>query len=206
MDAKKRKMAHDQAVRQKELSLIQAIINVAQGVTSALTMTPPASYIMAALTAVAGAIEIAYIASSKVPEAAKGRYNVVGKEDNKSYYNVPFTANPETGYYSTPTLISETGGEYVIDPKTTRNLMINYPQVLDAIEYARVPQRSMGKYFDAPSITASQPHVVNDPELSASIKRLNENIEKGIVSYISFQHLKETQDKVNSIEAAVSKT
>ena len=182
------------------------MINVAQGVTAALAMMPPASFVMAALTAVAGAIEIAYIASSKVPEAAKGRYNVVGKEDNKTYYDVPYTGTVETGLYTTPTLISETGSEYVIDPKTTKNLMINYPQVLDAIEYARVPQRALGKYFDP--VTSSAPPIQQlvDPSLAESIKKLNAHLDKGIVSYLSYQHLVETQDKMNMIEAAVSKT
>ena len=46
-------------------SFLQATANIAQGVAAALTQTPPASYIMAALTAATGAIQIATIMASK---------------------------------------------------------------------------------------------------------------------------------------------
>ena len=49
----------------KAIALVQAGINTALGITQALTMPPPASYIMAALTAAAGAVQIGLIAASK---------------------------------------------------------------------------------------------------------------------------------------------
>jgi hypothetical protein len=130
---------------------------------------------------------------------------VIGQDDNKLYKDVPLVNSPETGLYSTPTLISETGQEIVIDPKTTKNLMVNYPQVIDAINFARVPQRAVGRYMDAPASTPTGVPGVLDPEFTASINRLNSLIECGIPAFISFDHLRETTNRINEIEAEVSK-
>ncbi len=205
LDKKKKKMEHDQAVRNKEVALFNALISVATAVASALGAGPGVGIVLSIITAALGAIQIGYILSQKVPEAAKGRYSVIGQDDNKLYKDVPLVNSPETGLYSTPTLISETGQEIVIDPKTTKNLMVNYPHVIDAINFARVPQRAVGRYMDAPdSVQAGIPSVV-DPAFLASINRLNTLIENGIPAFISFDHLRETTNKVNQIEAEVSK-
>jgi hypothetical protein len=205
LEKKRKKMEHDQAVRNKEIAIFNAIISVAQAVASALSAGPGVGIVLSIITAALGAIQIGYILSQKVPEAAKGRYSVIGEDDNKLYRDVPLVSNPETGLYSTPTLISETGQELVIDPRTTRNLMINYPQVIDAINFARVPQRASGKYVETSS-AASQPVApIIDPEFTASINRLNSLIEQGIPAFISFDHLRETTNRVNQIEAEVSK-
>ena len=107
--------------------------------------------------------------------------------------------------YSTPTLISETGQEIVIDPKTTKNLMVNYPHVIDAINFARVPQRAVGRYLDSPASAPAGVPAAVDPEFMASINRLNTLIEQGIPAFISYEHLRETTNRVNEIEAEVSK-
>ena len=52
---------------------------------------------------------------------------------------------------------------------------------------------------------ADQLHAVVDPEFMASINKLNSLIENGIPAFISFDHLRETTNKVNQIEAEVSK-
>ena len=205
LEKKRKKMEHDQAVRNKEVALFNALISVATAVASALSAGPGVGIVLSIITAALGAIQIGYILSQKVPEAAMGRYSVIGQDDNKLYKDVPYVNNPATGLYSTPTLISETGQELVIDPKTTRNLMINYPQVIDAINFARVPQRAVGKYVEAPAATSQTVAPVVDPEFTASINRLNSLIEQGIPAFISFEHLRDTTNKVNQIEAEVSK-
>lgn len=205
LEKKRKKMEHDQAVRNKEVALFNALISVATAVASALSAGPGVGIVLSIITAALGAIQIGYILSQKVPEAAMGRYSVIGQDDNKLYRDVPYANNPATGLYSTPTLISETGQELVIDPKTTRNLMINYPQVIDAINFARVPQRATGRYVETFSSSPQTVTPVIDPEFTASINRLNSLIEQGIPAFISFEHLRETTNKVNQIEAEVSK-
>ncbi|MEI6457197.1 MAG: hypothetical protein WCO93_12980, partial [bacterium] len=205
LDKKRKKMEHDQAVRNKEVALFNALISVATAVASALGAGPGVGIVLSIITAALGAIQIGYILSQKVPEAARGRYSVIGQDDNKLYKDVPLVNSPETGLYSTPTLISETGQEIVIDPKTTKNLMVNYPQVIDAINFARVPQRAVGRYMDSPASTPAGVPSVVDPEFTASINRLNSLIESGIPAFISFDHLRETTNRINEIEAEVSK-
>lgn len=53
-------------------SLAMATANIAQGVAAALSKEPPASYILAALTASAGAIQLASIVASKPKHFATG--------------------------------------------------------------------------------------------------------------------------------------
>ena len=75
MDEKKRAVQVKAAKRQKAISLMQAIVNTALSVTSALSMSPfIVGLIMAVLAAALGAVQIATIAKSGVPEAFMGRY------------------------------------------------------------------------------------------------------------------------------------
>jgi hypothetical protein len=83
--------------------------------------------------------------------------------------------------------------------------MVNYPHVIDAINFARVPQLAVGRYIETPASTpAGNPGMV-DPEFIASINKLNSIIESGIPAFISYEHLRETTNRVNEIEAEVSK-
>jgi len=59
--------------------------------------------------------------------------------------------------------------------------------------------------MEAPAATSQTVAPVVDPEFTASINRLNSLIEQGIPAFISFEHLRETTNKVNQIEAEVSK-
>lgn len=56
----------------KTAALIQAGINTALAITSALTQAPPAGYIMAALSAAMGIAQIAIIASKPIPKFKEG--------------------------------------------------------------------------------------------------------------------------------------
>ena len=56
----------------KAAGISEAIINTAVGVAKALTLLPPASYVLAGLTAVAGAVQVGLIASEPVPAYAEG--------------------------------------------------------------------------------------------------------------------------------------
>jgi len=53
---------------QQGIAIVNAIINTAQGVSKALTLLPPFSFIMAGLVAAAGAAQVALIASQKFAE------------------------------------------------------------------------------------------------------------------------------------------
>jgi len=57
---------------EKAAAIVQAGINTALAITSALTMAPPAAYVMAALSGAMGIAQIAAIASKPIPKYAKG--------------------------------------------------------------------------------------------------------------------------------------
>lgn len=66
-DRKRRKLARQQAIREKALGIIQATIATAVAVAKNV-----ANPILAAITAAAGAVQIALIASQKIPALAQG--------------------------------------------------------------------------------------------------------------------------------------
>lgn len=74
-EEKKRALQMQQAKQQKQMAMIQATINIAQGITAALSQAPPYSFILAALVGVLGAVQLATIASTPLPQFYKGTSN-----------------------------------------------------------------------------------------------------------------------------------
>ncbi len=80
------------AKREKQIALIMSIINTAQGVTKALSSSaPPLNFVMAALTGVAGAIQIGLIASQAF---AQGGFVQQAQGASKTGDNTLIRANP----------------------------------------------------------------------------------------------------------------
>ena len=220
MDAKKKELSIKQAKRQRAISLAQAIIGVAQGVISALSAGPIIGIILAALVGLLGAIQIGYIASTPIPEAAKGRYgaflrsrqaangryDVLGKDDNKEYRGVPYMDQPPSGLYSTPTLFAETGREIIINPKHTENLMRFRPDLVQAI--MQVPQRAGGLYPDASAqrSAASGPVIVQfHPDTLKAMNDFQEQLKKPVAAQIGFDNMRDTMATVAEIESRVTR-
>jgi len=68
-EAKRTALRKEQAKQEKAMALMNAIINTAAGITAALTMPPPMSFIMAAITGAMGAAQIGLIAATPIPAA-----------------------------------------------------------------------------------------------------------------------------------------
>ena len=207
LDKKKKKIEHDQAVRAKRLHMFSAIIGTATAVINALQTQPfILGIILAALAAAMGAYQIATISKEPIPQAAKGRYKVIGADDGKTY-NANYSGVPQTGLYTTPTIVAESGNEIIIDAPTTRNLMMNYPEVVDAINYARVPQRAAGKYPDMSSSTGSTQHLSvtaqMDPEYLEALKEFNENVKKGFRAKLVYSEFEDFQKDIESVRNEV---
>jgi len=215
LDEKKKELSIKQAKRQKALSLAQAIINVAQAVSSALTAGPIIGIILAALVGILGAIQIGYIASTPIPEAAKGRYaafrearqaavgrySVLGKDDQKLYRDVPYLPEPESGVYSTPTLFAETGREIILNPKHTENLIRFRPDLVYQI--MQVPQRAEGSYSQTkPSGTAQtqQISVSLDKDTLLALEKFRESLSKPLVANMVYDTMIDSISKVQYIE------
>lgn len=67
----------------KAISIVEAIINTAVGVTSALTIPPPAGIILAAITGALGVAQVAVIASQPTPEFKHGGFGPSGTNDSQ---------------------------------------------------------------------------------------------------------------------------
>lgn len=212
LNKKKRKAAHDTAVIQKAINLANAIISTAVAVVAASTAGPGIGLALAILTAAFDAIQVALIAATPIPEAAKGRYNVIGASDGKKYNNVPYEKDPATGIYTKPTIIGETGHEIVINPADTRELQMNYPEVIQAIRYVHTGQRAAG-YYDqvistgtgSGSAGVSSGRSKTDTELLEVLKDLRDQTKKGIPAVISYDYDVLERAKITAIRNDVTK-
>ena len=92
---------------------------------------------------------------TRVAQAADGRYDVVGAQDNQLYRNVPYGGNARTGLVTTPTLYGERGTELVIDAPTLSRLNMKVPNFNSFVLANRVNQRADGNYAQAQSGAAS---------------------------------------------------
>ncbi len=75
-EEKQRELRIKQAKRDKQMAIMNAVINTAQGVVSMLANVPwPANFVMAGLVGALGAVQIATIASTPIPEFWTGTDN-----------------------------------------------------------------------------------------------------------------------------------
>lgn len=200
LDRKRRKLQHDQAVRQKAFTLAQAMMNVAEAVTKMLTAGPLIGQIMAGFAAAMGAIQIGMILNTPVPQAMRGRYNVVGREDGRSY-SAPYIKDPPSGVYSTPTLFAETGREIILNPRHTENLMRFRPDLISAI--MSVPQRAAGSYAAAGGSSAMM--VRFDDETLEQLRLFREALRRPVTASISYDNMVQSMDIVSMIQSDVSR-
>ena len=157
-DKKKEAIEKKYAKRQKTIATAQALIegaleiariNSNAGVNADLTQT-----LRIILTGLAVARTAGTIAVIQSQQFEHGRYPVMGADD-KQIYQASLLGKVRTGIYNKPTLglFSEKEPEIVIDGPTTRNIKANFPQILNAIQSARVPQYAGGLY---PELGAGQ--------------------------------------------------
>lgn len=73
--ARKSELKRQEAQQEKQAAIFNAIINIATGVTAALSQAPPYSFILAALVGALGAVQISTIASTPLPQFWRGTDN-----------------------------------------------------------------------------------------------------------------------------------
>ncbi len=205
-DKKKRKITHDQAVIAKATNVASAIINTAVAITSVLSI-PILGEALAIIVGLLGAAQIALILATPIPQAASGRYNVIGKQDGKAYNDVPYQSS-FTGIPGRPMLVNETGNEIVIDPYTTRNIQLNYPYIIEGINQARVPQRAGGYYPDAGAqkTTANVPVMFGfDPATLNALDKFQKTLEKPIGANIIYDNIIDSINRVSDIQGNVTR-
>lgn len=80
------------------------------------------------------------------PQAAEGRYDVLGAQDGRTYRNVRYAGVARTGMVHTPTLYGEAGTELVISAPDLRRLNMKAPGFNNFVLNNRVNQRADGNY------------------------------------------------------------
>lgn len=140
------------------------------------------------------------------PQAAEGRWDVMGADDGRTYRNVPYRGVARTGIVTTPTLVGEVGDELIVDNPTLRNIRMNAPGVLSTIKRMRVNQRADGNYSN---VDSSAPAGSGQGETNALYSLLLEMIGKNnaLLAYLAengvdtvfvldeFEKLKALRDK-----------
>lgn len=164
----------------------------------------------AAIAAGAAQIAVARAELNKVTQAAKGKYNVTGKDDGLTYNNVPFAGEAQTGIYTSPTLIAERGPELVLSAPHTRNLQMNYPAILNAIMATRVPQRADGNYqaaatAPAPAANSNDQLVMILAAVATSVNTLNSKLDN-LYAKVVMDEFKQEESRYNAMMNDVTKS
>lgn len=138
LDRKKAVFDRNEAKRERNIALMSAIVNTAQGVTSALTVKPPLGFILAALVGAMGGLQIGTILKTPLPEIpgaeTGGFLDVVRSQDNKGFRAK--SSPDQRGYVGRPTVIvGENGTEFVANADAVQNPTV--APVLDAIDTAQ---------------------------------------------------------------------
>ena len=173
LDKKKRKLAHDAAVRQKEMNLFNAITGTALAIVKAMTADPPMDIILAAIVGAMGALQIGVIASTPVPQLATGNFaRVTGMDDGQTYHAALTSGG--TGLYSSPSivpglgLVGEKAPELVFSGADTQKIL-NTPVLVEAIKatITGVPQFANGNSTEIIRENNTVTQTFTDPELLA---------------------------------------
>jgi len=204
-NAKERSLRKAAWEKQHKADIAQAWVNLALMIGKAGINTWPIPAIpLMGMAAIEGGLQVAAVTSQKVPEYSKGRYTVTGMS-GEVYNDVDYTGPAVTGIYTRPALISEKGSELIIDAPTTRNLQMNYPEIIAAIMAARVPQYAAGRYTTvtapAPVAAASQSNTSMVDAMNRfadAVERLEKNGIKGNWIYKDFIDF---DDKVKETES-----
>ena len=201
-ELKARKIKQEQWKKQRNADALSTTVQTILAVMKAGGPFTP----LGAATAISGALGVATILAQPVPEFSKGRYNVTGATTGKSYSNVEYAGQAVTGLYTRPALVAETGAEMIIDPGTTKNIMLNFPAILDAIQMARVPQYASGRIPSQAPAASGQQNFTTDPLLTALIKENTEVMkrlaENGVKGIWVLNDLQKIQNRKSVLEAS----
>jgi hypothetical protein len=183
--------------KQRNADMLSSIISGALAVTRAMAAFPGfplnAGFVIAA--GAQAAIQTAAIAAQPVPQFATGRYATVQGATDGLLYNAELSGAPRTGIYSRPALIAEKGSELIIDAATTKNIQLNYPDIMAGIYAARVPQYATGRLPDR-SATTANPAAGNSAKILGELKDEMRELSRAVL--ISSQNMQRNNDKLLS--------
>jgi hypothetical protein len=150
-DQRRRQLEREKAADAKTAAIFNAVIGTAVAVVNALMVGPPQGYILAALSAALGAVEIGVIASQPLPQFAKG---VIGLQG----------AGTETSD-SIPARLSK--GESVMTARETRE----HRPILEAIRKGTL-ERMIAETYVRPAVDSAMLSGFSDMSRSADLNGL----------------------------------
>lgn len=181
LDTKRRKMAYDQAKRQKQQAIFSTILNTASAVVRML-VDPGGipGYVLAALAAITGGIQLGVIASEPLPQYFEGGYaDVIGDKDKKRYRAK--LAGKKRGLIKEPSILTaEKKPEYVVSGDLLEKDIVQ--KYVSEIERMRLT----GQFYEGGFVS---PYQMNHPEIIRAIK-FNET--SPVSSINTTQEVKET--------------
>lgn len=180
----------------------QIVASTAQGVLAAMAASPLTLGLpWSAIIGTTGAIQLATTLAEKgkIESYALGNLDVIAAGDGKKYNaqyqgrvnDVTLTRRPSIY------LAGEKGQELIVDADRTRNIQMNFPEIIDAIR--NVPQYQSGNVERFSQTTTVQP--MYDNKINDTLERLNNNIEDGIVARVVLSQFERVRDKRDAVIA-----
>ncbi len=199
MDAKRKELQRKQAIQDKISAIFQATLNTIMAVSKANSMGPVIGPIMAGIAAATGAVQVAKIAATPIPEFAGGGYTELEAKKNPSGFT-PI----RKGMLS---ITGESGREYVVN-----NTMLKQPHIQDMVgimeSYRTRGMASSGYTAQAlapqAGAGAAAPVIINQKSESDALMlqvltKLTDQIEEGLgFNWQRFEREKKTMDDLKN--------
>jgi hypothetical protein len=141
LDRKKAEFEYRNAVRSRNVALMNAIVNTATAITSALTVAPPLGIILASIVGAMGGLQVGAILKTPLPELPgreTGGYLDVQRQQDGKRFRAKHDPR-KRGYVSTPTIIAgekRGSSEYIVSDAGVNNPTIR--PILDILEMGRL--------------------------------------------------------------------
>ncbi len=213
---KQQKEAIESAYNQKQQrnAIISSVVSGAEGIIkTGANLGYPLAIPFQILQGVETAASIALIKSQQY---RKGKYPVLGADDNK-LYEADYVEKLSTGIVNTPVLVAEEP-EMVVDNQTLYNpqtdvygnTVLDYAKLITSMKHGRHKQFAEGKY---PEMEVQKKESFHDSNYSTyfvqiitEIKEMKEEINnlKNIRATIVFDELKEAEETIKDITTKTS--
>lgn len=178
------------------------MLSTAQAIMKAVAEFPATGGMpFVAIDSAIGAAQLAAVLAQPLPQAAKGKYPVLGADDGKTY-NAGVVTNAKTGLLTGPTILAGEQPEIIIDTKTTRRMQMDYPGLINAIYMlsGRMPQHATGKY-PTQNTSATAPIIQSDPMLLSVMQEISRKLDNPARAKVVYTEFEEIKTKVDETRA-----
>ncbi|MFK5855235.1 MAG: phage tail tape measure protein [Bacteroidota bacterium] len=184
-EQKQEAIRKEYAVKQQNMAMIQAVVQGALGIVK--TGADLGYPLAIPFQIVQGLATLAQIAVIKGQQFKDGRYPVSAQDGNT--YNARMYGKPTTTeIVKGPALVSEIEDEMIIDGPTTRNLVFNYPDIVEGIKQLSMggtPQFAEGRYPVSTTTDTETEGVIDTTQADAMllfVEAVNRLVDEGVLA------------------------